>query len=182
MANLVLDSPSYHIGGLILDSPINTFDANPDLTPPVILLTGPAYVKVKLGEVYTELGAIWTDDIDGTGPAIVGGDVVDENTEGVYTVTYNYTDGCGNAAPEVTRTVEVADGVEIPTDWRDSFTLVYYYLTANGFEGSYSDVIIDWLVQEGIEQDQINVMWYEYLQGLGFEGTLTDKLGKWRNE
>ena len=34
---------------------------------------------------------------------------VDETTVGTYTVTYNVTDANGNAAVEVTRTVNVVD-------------------------------------------------------------------------
>lgn len=34
---------------------------------------------------------------------------MDTNTLGVYTLTYDYTDGAGNAATQVTRTINVVD-------------------------------------------------------------------------
>jgi len=80
-------------------------------TAPVITLNGTTPFQVEKGTSYTELGADWTDAVDGTGPATVGGDVVDVNTLGTYTVTYNYTDTAGNAAAQVTRTVIVVDTI-----------------------------------------------------------------------
>jgi len=78
-----------------------------DVTAPVITLTGPSVVNLTQGDTYTEQGATWTDNVDGSGAAVVGGDTVDTNTSGTYTVTYNYTDAAGNAAAQVTRTVNV---------------------------------------------------------------------------
>jgi phage protein D len=47
---------------------------------------------------------------DGTGAATVGGDTVDTNTIGTYIITYDHTDTNGNAAVQVTRTVNVVSG------------------------------------------------------------------------
>ena len=79
-----------------------------DVTAPVITLTGPSVVNLTQGDTYTEQGATWTDNVDGSGAAVVGGDTVDTNTVGSYTVRYNYTDAAGNAATEVTRLVNVS--------------------------------------------------------------------------
>ena len=49
------------------------------------------------------------DDIDGDISSLitVGGDTVDTSTVGTYNITYNVSDSAGNAAAEVTRTVNV---------------------------------------------------------------------------
>lgn len=78
-----------------------------DVTPAVITLNGDAYVEVPKGDAYTELGAVADDACDGQQPAVVGGDVVDVNTLGFYTVDYDYTDGSGNVSTTVSRTVRV---------------------------------------------------------------------------
>ena len=80
-----------------------------DTTAPVITLTGDAEVTLEVGSTYNELGATFTDNYDQDGNAIVGGDVVDVNTLGTYTVNYNVTDTNGNVATQVTRTVNIVD-------------------------------------------------------------------------
>lgn len=81
-----------------------------DTVAPVITLEGDAVVNVTLGGTYTEPGYTANDNVDGdiTDDVVVGGDAVDTNTEGTYTVTYNVSDAAGNAATEVTRDVVVA--------------------------------------------------------------------------
>ena len=74
-----------------------------DTTAPVITLNGDATITLLRGETYTELGATVTDYETLT--AVIGGDTVDPNTPGTYTITYNATDSSGNAATQVTRTV-----------------------------------------------------------------------------
>ncbi|NHF59156.1 DUF5011 domain-containing protein, partial [Flavobacteriaceae bacterium TP-CH-4] len=95
-----------HFTSTSLDSgvdPQTTFsvDCN-DTTPPIITLNGDNPQEIELGAGYTELGAT-TDD---------GSQVVIDATEfvdavGSYTIYYNATDAAGNAAAEVTRTVNV---------------------------------------------------------------------------
>jgi hypothetical protein len=83
--------------------------AGPDVTVPVITLTGGA-LSVTQGDAYTDPGYSATDNVDGTitGSVVVAGDTVDTATLGAYTITYNVTDAAGNAAAEVTRVVTVA--------------------------------------------------------------------------
>ena len=78
---------------------------------PVISLVGNDTVAVTLGGSYTDAGATAGDAQDGdiTADIVVGGDTVDPDTLGTYTITYNVTDSDGNAADEVTRTVIVQD-------------------------------------------------------------------------
>ena len=79
-----------------------------DQTIPVITLTGSSTVNLTVGDTYTEQGATWTDNVDGSGAATVGGDTVDTGTANTYNITYNYQDAAGNDATEVTRTVIVS--------------------------------------------------------------------------
>ncbi|WP_200799155.1 immunoglobulin-like domain-containing protein [Tenacibaculum agarivorans] len=80
-----------------------------DVTPPTITLNGDAMITIVQGNTFTDPGATATDNIDGdiSGSIVVGGDTVDVNTIGTYTITYNVSDAAGNAASEITRTVEV---------------------------------------------------------------------------
>ena len=97
---------------LTLDGSVSdtfTITTKADDIAPTIALNGNATVNINEGDTYTEQGATWTDNVDGTGAATVGGDTVDTNTVGTYTVTYDYTDAAGNAAAQVTRTVNVLD-------------------------------------------------------------------------
>jgi hypothetical protein len=80
-----------------------------DITKPIITLNSEATMYIENGETYNEQGAVWNDNVDGTGSAIVSGDTVNINMLGTYIVRYNYTDSSGNEADEVTRTVSVVD-------------------------------------------------------------------------
>lgn len=79
-----------------------------DTTAPIIVLTGSDPIELAVGDVYSKLGATVADN-DPTTPvnATVGGDIVDTSTPGTYIVTYDATDPSGNAATQVTRTVNV---------------------------------------------------------------------------
>ncbi|WP_299212143.1 immunoglobulin-like domain-containing protein [uncultured Aquimarina sp.] len=75
-----------------------------DTTAPVITLDGANPQTIALGAGYTELGAI-TDD--GTSVSIDTSEFMD--TVGSYIIYYDATDASGNAAAQVTRTVNVVD-------------------------------------------------------------------------
>jgi hypothetical protein len=77
-----------------------------DNVKPVISLVGNAQVSIIAGESFTDPGATYTDNVDGTGAATVTGSV-NAAVAGTYTLTYSYTDDAGNAADSVTRTVTV---------------------------------------------------------------------------
>ena len=79
-----------------------------DTSAPVITLIGDTNVTHEAGSDYTDLGAIWNDAVDGNG-TLTGVGVVDDQVPGTYTLTFDYTDGNGNAAATVTRTVVVED-------------------------------------------------------------------------
>lgn len=103
-----------------------------DVTAPVITLTGDATVSVNQNEPYIDPGA--TADSGET--VVVDASAVDTTTVGSYMVTYNVTDEAGNAATQVTRTVNVvAVAQEITIYVRDiGFSSPYYLFsdTANG--------------------------------------------------
>ena len=87
-----------------------------DTTPPVIILTGDDPQTIEVGTAYTEQGATANDDVDGdiTANIVIDTSAVDTSTVGSYTVTYDVNDSAGNAATQVTRTVDVVD-TTVPT-------------------------------------------------------------------
>ena len=82
-----------------------------DTTPPVITLAGANPQTLEVLSAYTELSATASDTLDGdvTGSIVIDASSVDTSTPGAYAVTYNVTDAAGNAAAQVTRTVNVQD-------------------------------------------------------------------------
>ena len=92
-----------------------TVNVTADVTVPVITLLGDATVSLELGSSYTDAGATAVDNIDGTITSnIATVNTVDVNTVGTYTVTYNVDDAAGNAATQVSRTVNVTADVTVP--------------------------------------------------------------------
>ena len=82
-----------------------------DITAPVIALNTPTIQTIEVGAAYSELGATATDNVDAANTLTVIPTVNNENTAvvGSFTVDYNVSDAAGNAATEVTRTVNVVD-------------------------------------------------------------------------
>jgi uncharacterized repeat protein (TIGR01451 family) len=79
-----------------------------DVTPPTIALNGANPLTVECHTTFADPGATATDACAGSFAATPSG-VVDMETPGTYTVTYNASDPSGNAATPVTRTVIVVD-------------------------------------------------------------------------
>ncbi len=106
--SVTVGSISVSLGSVIIEAG-SQFIFLSDPMPPVITLngTGPITLFAGFDCPYTEQGATAVDIVDGTFAATVGGDTVDCNTVGVYVVTYDATDAAGNAATQVTRTVNV---------------------------------------------------------------------------
>ncbi|MCP4414023.1 MAG: DUF5011 domain-containing protein, partial [Gammaproteobacteria bacterium] len=82
-----------------------------DTTIPVITLSGSTPVNVEVGTAYNDEGATASDNVDGniTASIVTGGLPIDTSVLGNHTVTYDVTDSSGNAAVQVTRTVNVID-------------------------------------------------------------------------
>jgi hypothetical protein len=79
-----------------------------DTTKPIITLNGNMIESIEAGTPYIDENATWTDTVDGNGTADVSG-TIDVNTTGTYYLDYGYTDGAGNEADVVTRTITVVD-------------------------------------------------------------------------
>ena len=81
-----------------------------DTTAPVITLLGEDPVTLEVGDTYIDAGATAIDNYDGDiTSSIVTVNPVDTNAVGAYILSYNVSDASGNAAVEVTRTVNVVD-------------------------------------------------------------------------
>ncbi len=94
-----------------------------DTVAPVITLIGENPINIPVGSTYSDPGATAQDDVDGNITAnIVVDNPVDTSVAGVYTVRYNVSDAAGNAAEEVTRTVNVTNlaVVNIQNDFEDA--------------------------------------------------------------
>ena len=92
--------------------PVKIYYTEPvDITPPVITLSGSSSVTVEAGSVYTDAGATALDNYDGdlTSSIVTGGLPINTNILGTHTVTYDVNDSNGNAAIQVSRTVNVVD-------------------------------------------------------------------------
>jgi hypothetical protein len=81
-----------------------------DTIAPVVTLNGDNPLNVECGFDYTELNATANDHCDGDLSVTVGGNTVDTNTLGTYTITYSATDSSGNTGT-ATRTVVVEDTI-----------------------------------------------------------------------
>lgn len=84
--------------------------ASPDTTPPVIVLLGSGAISIQQNSDYVELGADWSDLVDGTGHiSTPTSGLVNTWVVGVYLLEYTYTDNAWNTGNIVTRTVTVTD-------------------------------------------------------------------------
>ena len=86
-----------------------------DTTPPVITLLGANPQTLSVGDAYVELNATALDNVDGdiSVNIVIDATAVNINAVGSYPVTYNVSDTVGNAAPQVTRTVNVSDSTPL---------------------------------------------------------------------
>ena len=81
-----------------------------DTVSPVLALIGDATVYVEYNDLYSELGATWTDNVDISGTAVITG-TVNTSVLGSYTISYAFTDSSGNIATPITRTVIVVEDI-----------------------------------------------------------------------
>jgi len=89
-----------------------------DTTPPVITLIGANTITIDLHSTFVDPGSTVSDAVSTSLAATVTG-AVDVDTVGVYILSYDVTDGVGNAATTVTRTVNV----EVAAPTNVSFTI-----------------------------------------------------------
>lgn len=77
------------------------------MTAPVVTLVGSGTVSLTQGSAYTELGATWSDNVDGTGTLdTTSSGSVNTSVAGTYTLTYSKIDAAGNTG-STTRTVTI---------------------------------------------------------------------------
>ena len=79
-----------------------------DTIAPVITLIGDATLVIQKSASYSDAGATASDSLDGdiTGSILVGNSV-NTSTPATYIITYDVSDGAGNPADRVTRSVRV---------------------------------------------------------------------------
>ena len=105
------DGTTYQATSHVVDEISVTFTPVAPPALPVISLTGDAAVTIGQGSTYTDPGYTAASALDGdlTDSVVVGGDAVDTDTLGTYTVTYDVTDSAENAAEQVIRIVTVVE-------------------------------------------------------------------------
>jgi uncharacterized repeat protein (TIGR02543 family) len=116
---------------------VNEIASSPDLTPPVISITGSASITLTEGDTYADAGATATDDVSGDlTSSIVTTNPVDTSSPGTYTVTYTVTDAASNttsigrivnvnAAPSADTTppvISITGSASITITERDTYT------------------------------------------------------------
>ncbi len=120
-----------------------------DTTLPVITLLGDNPATIEAGDTYTDAGATATDSYDGDiTSSIVTVSTVNTAIVGVYTVAYNVSDASGNAAVEVTRTVNVEDALSLENFEQIKFTLFPNPSTGNITVMYYLPGLIDGVLAE----------------------------------
>ena len=81
-----------------------------DTGSPTITLNGPATINHEINVPYSDAGAVATDEFGEIISAnVIPTGSVNANAKGTYTLTFNISDESGNAAPTVTRQVNVDD-------------------------------------------------------------------------
>ena len=81
-----------------------------DTSLPFIALNGAHSMEHEAGKDFTDPSAVVTDaDGNVLEANLEGQGTVDTNTPGEYSLTYDFTDGAGNSAVQVVRTVQVID-------------------------------------------------------------------------
>lgn len=87
-----------------------TVEVRADTTPPSLSLSGLDTLALECSvDTYIEEGASVSDDCDPAVAVSTGGDAVNASLVGNYTVTYDARDASGNAADQITRSVDVED-------------------------------------------------------------------------
>ncbi|MCJ8311334.1 MAG: BspA family leucine-rich repeat surface protein [Saccharospirillaceae bacterium] len=79
-----------------------------DTQIPVLTLNGESDITLEVFDMYTEQGAVVSDNNDLDLQAVITSDL-EMDILGNYTITYQFTDAAGNIAQSITRTVNVVD-------------------------------------------------------------------------
>ena len=114
----VNNTGSYQISYVYVDGAGNTGSVDrvvnvvePDLTAPVVTLSGSSPIDVEYAGSFVDDGATWTDNVDGSGTiSTFNSGTLDVNTIGTYLIGYVYVDLGGNTG-SVDRLVNVVDTI-----------------------------------------------------------------------
>jgi Domain of unknown function (DUF5011) len=84
-----------------------------DTVAPVVTLSGTGDITIERGVPYTDSGATWTDNIEGSGSLVLANasGSLNINSTGSYLIEYSKTDASGNISNIVSRTIIVQDTV-----------------------------------------------------------------------
>jgi len=95
------------------DYTVNITAGVADTTAPIITLLGSSTINLEVGDSFSDPGATASDNIDGnlTANIVVTGSV-NTAVAGTYTLNYNVSDAAGNAATEVSRSINVESTVD----------------------------------------------------------------------
>jgi hypothetical protein len=163
-----------------------------DVEAPVISLIGETNIRHEAGTSYVDLGATWTDGLQGDGLLESNGSV-NENLSGVYVLSYDFTDAAGNVAATVTRTVTVVD--DPPSDLLLSSDTVEENLATGTEVGRFSIIDLNleadfqsyaYVLLEGTENFEIDangtlrtkqVFDFESMEAYAFKVRTTDVNG-----
>lgn len=111
-----------------------------DSIAPTVTLNGDERVYLNTGEAYEELGASVTDNYDTNLQVVIGGDIVDANIPGLYTIIYTAEDSSGNESV-LKREVVVKDTIKPVIKLKEEKVLTIEagnYLDEEGFSSDYS--------------------------------------------
>ena len=177
--------------------------AIPDVTPPV--LSSPT--GAALG-AYSATGSVTTDEDNGiiyylaTGNASEPSSVIKASSRnrvsteaGTYLVTYTglapestyylhyiHVDDAGNESNVVSSaSFTTGEASAVPPQNRSSINKIADYLRSTGAYGQVqtNQIVMEWLIGEGIPRTELNEMLYKYLGNLGYTGTIDDRLKQW---
>ena len=79
-----------------------------DYSAPVITLVGEADITHEAGVAFVDPGAVWADGPDANG-TLLGQGILESDTPGIYSLTYDVEDEAGNQANTILRTITVQD-------------------------------------------------------------------------
>lgn len=158
-------------------------------------LSSPVDTAGTLGETYagsaTATGDQWVHDTTLTGDATVTMDVDDQGywilsgtPSATSTADFYRIDSTGTVDVEDTISFEPAPDAVIPSANRASINKIADALRdAETYTHSQTnDLVVEWLVSEGISRTALNQMLYGYLGGLGYTGTLQDRMIAWSKD
>ncbi|MCX6824097.1 MAG: DUF5011 domain-containing protein [candidate division SR1 bacterium] len=116
-----------------------------DITAPILTLSGSNLIYIEYNSSYIELGATWTDEVDGSGVASNISGTVNTLSIGNYEILYSQEDRAGNVGT-ATRTVIVKDTIA-PV------------VTLNGASTIY--------VEYGNDYSELGATWTDNVEGSG---------------